>query len=177
MLFLNEITDQYEAAYLQRTKPHPGEARKRLQRIKYALECVRKLVGDNTPPLILHARLLPIVHWDLADRVQLVCLLVSGNQPRQVDTTRQLSSKSRNSGGTLSIGQGFEASASFAVERQSTFLQGSVGSLRRPQRTVAPDTNHDYACLLAAHSSISQTQAHDSAVEKRIIALESQVCN
>ena len=40
---------------------------------------------------------------------------------------------------------------------------------------MTPHTNIDYACLLAANSSIAQTQAHDAAVEKRIVALESQV--
>ena len=40
---------------------------------------------------------------------------------------------------------------------------------------MTPDTNIDYACLLAANSSIAQTQAHDAAVEKRIVDLERQV--
>ena len=38
-----------------------------------------------------------------------------------------------------------------------------------------PNTNIDYARMLAAHSSIAQTQAHDAAVEKRTVSLESQV--
>ena len=39
---------------------------------------------------------------------------------------------------------------------------------------MAPDTNINYARLLAAHLSTAQTQAHAAAVEKRIVALESQ---
>uniref|UniRef100_M4B5A9 Uncharacterized protein n=1 Tax=Hyaloperonospora arabidopsidis (strain Emoy2) TaxID=559515 RepID=M4B5A9_HYAAE len=35
---------------------------------------------------------------------------------------------------------------------------------------AAPDTNIDYA-----HSSIARTQAHDAAVEKRIVAIDVQV--
>ena len=71
--------------------------------------------------------------------------------------------KLQSSAGTLSIGQVFESSSSFAGG-QSTFLQGRVGSLQRPQGTVAPNTNNDYARELAADSWISQMQAHDAAV-------------
>ena len=39
-------------------------------------------------PLLLNATLLPLVHWDLAERVQQLCLLISGDQPRHVDTQR-----------------------------------------------------------------------------------------
>ena len=62
---------------------------------------------------------------------------------------RKPAPKSRNSGGTRSIGQGLEASASF-VGGQPTFLLGSVVFLQRPQGKVAPDTSIDYGRLLAA---------------------------
>ena len=53
--------------------------------MNFALERARNLLGGNIP-LLLHATLFLLVHWVLAEQVQLVCLLVSGNQPRYVDT-------------------------------------------------------------------------------------------
>ena len=97
-------------------------------------------------------------------------------QPAQArrHATRQPVPKSQNAGGTLSIGQGFKYFSSFAGG-QSTILQGSVGSLQRRQGSAAHDTKIYYARLFAAHLSIAQTQAHEAAVEKWIVALESQV--
>ena len=116
VLFPNETTDRYEAAFLQLTKPQPDPARQRSQRMNFALERARKLVGGNTPaassryavstsPLGLRgagATGVPASKW----------------QPVQarLHATRQPAPKSQNSGGTLSIGQGFEAYSSFAGE-------------------------------------------------------------
>ena len=62
VFFLNETTDHFEAAFQQRTNPHPEEARQRSHRMKFALQCVRKLMGDNIPPPILNATLLPLFY-------------------------------------------------------------------------------------------------------------------
>ena len=105
--------------------------------------------------ILLHDTLLLLVHWDLAERVPLVCVLVSGNQVR-LHAARQPAPKSQSSAGSLYIGQGFEASHSFAIG-QSIFLHGSSGILQLPQVTVAPDTDNDYARLFAAHASTAQT--------------------
>ena len=96
-------------------------------------------------------------------------------QPAQARrrAVRQPVPKSQNSGGILSIGQGYEASASSAGG-QPAFQQGSVGSLPRSPAMVAPDTSVDFARLIATHAAI-QTQAHGAAVDGRIVALESQV--
>ena len=50
VLFPHETIDQYEEAFLQRTKPHPEAARQRSQRLNFALKRARKLVGGNIPP-------------------------------------------------------------------------------------------------------------------------------
>ena len=51
VLLHNETTNQYEAAFLQRTKPHLEAARQRSQRLNFALECARKLVCGNILPV------------------------------------------------------------------------------------------------------------------------------
>uniref|UniRef100_M4BEZ5 Uncharacterized protein n=1 Tax=Hyaloperonospora arabidopsidis (strain Emoy2) TaxID=559515 RepID=M4BEZ5_HYAAE len=174
VLFPNETTDQYEAEFLQSTKPHLEAARQRSQRMNFALERARKLVGGNMiPATSCYAAFASPLGLGGAGASGVPARKRQPAQERQ-HATRQPAPKSQNAGVTLSIGQGFEISASFA-SGQPTFLQGSVVSFQRPQGTVAPYTNIDYARLLAAHSSIAQTQAHDAAVEKRIDALESQV--
>ena len=50
VLLPNEKTDQYEAAFPQRTKPHPEAARQLSQRMNFELECERNLVGGKIPP-------------------------------------------------------------------------------------------------------------------------------
>ena len=45
VLFPNETTDQCEAAFMQLTKLHPEATRQRSQRMNFALERARKLVG------------------------------------------------------------------------------------------------------------------------------------
>ena len=87
VLFLNETTEQYEAAFVQGTKSHSEAIRQR--RIEWTLQWrVRGSYWVIIYLLLLHATLLPRVRWDLVERVQLVCLLVSGNQTRHVDTQR-----------------------------------------------------------------------------------------
>ena len=56
VLFPNKTTDQYKAAFLQRTKPHYDAARKRSQRMNFALGRARKLVSGNTPPCFFTLR-------------------------------------------------------------------------------------------------------------------------
>ena len=84
VLFPNETTDQYEAAFLRRSKPHAYAVRQRSQRLNFVLNLLRMLTGGNVP-LNYCATSLALVQLDLAGLLELVCLLVSINQPRHVD--------------------------------------------------------------------------------------------
>ena len=142
--FPTKQTDQCEASFLQRTKPHPEAARQRSQRMNFALEHARKLMAGNIPPAYSRyaASASPLGPSGAGANGVPACT----RQLAQArwHGTRQPAPKSQNSGGTLSIGQGFEASASFAGG-QSTFIKGSVGFLQYPPLNVTPNTNIEYS--------------------------------
>ena len=142
VLFPNETTDQYEADFLRRSKPHADAVRQRSQRLNFALERALMLTGSNVPPTSW--RYAPSAGPTGPSGASGAGVPARKQQPVQARrrSVRQPVPKSQNSGGILSIGQGYEASASSAGG-QPAFQQGSVGSLSRPPAMVAPDTSVD----------------------------------
>ena len=153
VLFPNETTDRYEAAFLRRSKPHADAVRQRSQRLNFALERARFLTVGNVPPT--SSRYAPSAGPTGPSGASGAGVPARKQQPAQARrrAVRQPVPKSQNSGGILCIGQGYEASASSAGG-QPAFQQGSVGSLPRPPAMVAPDTSVDFARLIATHATV-----------------------
>lgn len=171
----NETADEYEAEFLRRITPHEDAMKQRSQRINFAMKRAKELLGGKIPQVA--SRYASPAGPPGPSRRPAAGASANTQTPAQARrrATRQPVPKSRNSSGILSIGQGFEASAS-PSGGQATFRQGSVGSHPHPQAQGAPDRSGDYAQLFAAaYPAVVQTQTQSAALERRVSDLESQV--
>ena len=92
---------------MQRTEPHPDVARQRSQRMNFAVERARKLVGGN---IISASSLYAFSACPMGlSGAGSIDVTARKQQPAQArrHATSQPAPKSQNSGGTLFIGQGF----------------------------------------------------------------------
>lgn len=170
----NETPDQYEAEFARRIHPHSDVMKQRSQRINFARQRVREIMGGTVPPVSSHyaTSASPFETSEVA----------SAGAPFH----RQLPSRAHQYAGYRSVPKSQSSSGNPSIERgsdtlasrsggQATFQQGSVDSRLHPQVQVAPDRSGELAHLFAAALPASVQSQALSAAERRIADLESQV--